>query len=125
MSGSTKRECDRALHVLGPRQELLRALPAACTANQKKRAAKRRKQQLAAAAAASEPEPGLQAPGPEPELEPEPEPMEAMEVLAAVAPARGRLLLFPHACPHAGAAVAVVPKLFLRGELRWNPTGEE
>jgi hypothetical protein len=39
-------------------------------------------------------------------------------VLAAVAPVRGRLLLFPHVCPHAGRPVVDVPKLFLRGELR-------
>ena len=44
------------------------------------------------------------------------------EVLAAVSPVRGRLLIFPHACPHAGLPVNSVPKLFLRGELlvRWK-----
>lgn len=43
-------------------------------------------------------------------------------VLAAVSPVRGRLLIFPHACPHAGLPVKSVPKLFLRGELlvRWE-----
>lgn len=43
-------------------------------------------------------------------------------VLAAVRPVRGRLLIFPHMCPHAGLAVSSVPKLFLRGELlvRWE-----
>ena len=43
-------------------------------------------------------------------------------VLAAVPPVRGRLLIFPHMCPHAGLAVGSVPKLFLRGELlvRWD-----
>jgi hypothetical protein len=43
-------------------------------------------------------------------------------VLAAVSPVRGRLLVFPHLCPHAGLAVSSVPKLFLRGELlaRWE-----
>ena len=39
-------------------------------------------------------------------------------VLASVAPRRGRLLLFPHVCPHAGLEVVDAPKLFLRGELR-------
>jgi len=38
------------------------------------------------------------------------------EVLAAVPPRRGRLLLFPHACPHDGAPVLCPPKLLLRGE---------
>ena len=38
-------------------------------------------------------------------------------VLAAVSPVRGRLLIFPHLCPHAGLPVDSVPKLFLRGEL--------
>ena len=36
--------------------------------------------------------------------------------LAFVAPRRGRLLLFPHACPHAGETTVTVPKLLLRGE---------
>lgn len=40
-------------------------------------------------------------------------------VLAAVQPRVGRLLLFPHKCPHAGAPVVAeqLPKLLLRGEL--------
>jgi hypothetical protein len=38
-------------------------------------------------------------------------------VMASVRPARGRLLVFPHACPHEGLAVVEVPKLLLRGEL--------
>jgi hypothetical protein len=38
-------------------------------------------------------------------------------VLAKVAPARGRLLAFPHDCPHEGLAVVSAPKLLLRGEL--------
>ena len=48
---------------------------------------------------------------------------EAAEIteLASVAPLRGRLLLFPHVCPHAGNPVVDVPKCFLRGELRWEP----
>ena len=33
-----------------------------------------------------------------------------------VAPVRGRLLLFPHKCPHEGAPLIDVPKLLLRGE---------
>jgi len=37
--------------------------------------------------------------------------------LAVVAPVRGRLLLFPHLCPHEGRAVVDAPKVFLRGEL--------
>ena len=37
--------------------------------------------------------------------------------LAVVQPRRGRLLLFPHVCPHEGRAVVDVPKLLLRGEL--------
>ena len=37
--------------------------------------------------------------------------------LASVQPRRGRLLVFPHACPHAGLAVQAAPKLLLRGEL--------
>jgi hypothetical protein len=38
-------------------------------------------------------------------------------VLATVAPQRGRLLLFPHNCPHMGAPVVQVPKILLRGEV--------
>lgn len=37
--------------------------------------------------------------------------------LAAVAPKRGRLLFFPHSCPHEGRAVVDAPKVCLRGEL--------
>jgi hypothetical protein len=37
---------------------------------------------------------------------------------ASVAPRRGRLLLFPHNCPHEGSAVfATHPKILLRGEV--------
>ena len=39
------------------------------------------------------------------------------EVLARVMPQRGRLLLFPHACPHEGNEVVDVPKIILRGEV--------
>ena len=37
--------------------------------------------------------------------------------LADVKPVRGRLLVFPHDCPHAGRPVVDAPKLVLRGEL--------
>ena len=37
--------------------------------------------------------------------------------LARVQPVRGRLLVFPHVCPHAGNATLEVPKILLRGEL--------
>ena len=36
-------------------------------------------------------------------------------VIAAIKPKRGRLLIFPHSCPHAGAAVTR-PKMLIRGE---------
>jgi len=39
------------------------------------------------------------------------------EVLARVMPRRGRLLMFPHACPHEGNEVIDVPKIILRGEV--------
>lgn len=39
------------------------------------------------------------------------------EILARVAPKRGRLLLFPHNCPHEGKEVRTVPKLLVRGEV--------
>lgn len=40
-------------------------------------------------------------------------------VLAEVTPARGRLLVFPHACPHMAREVVAhgLPKLLLRGEM--------
>ena len=41
------------------------------------------------------------------------------EALADVAPVRGRLLVFPHDCPHAGRPVVDAPKLVLRGEI-WS-----
>ena len=37
-------------------------------------------------------------------------------VLANVRPLRGRLLLFPHMCPHEGRPVVKGPKLLIRGE---------
>ncbi|CAE6921974.1 unnamed protein product [Symbiodinium sp. CCMP2592] len=43
-------------------------------------------------------------------------PGERAEV-AAVSPARGRLLLMPHACPHLAAPVDEVPKVLVRGEV--------
>jgi hypothetical protein len=39
------------------------------------------------------------------------------EVLARVTPVRGRLLIYPHACPHEGNEVVDVPKIILRGEV--------
>mmetsp|Transcript_3391 Transcript_3391/g.6342 ORF Transcript_3391/g.6342 Transcript_3391/m.6342 type:complete len:697 (+) Transcript_3391:2195-4285(+) len=39
------------------------------------------------------------------------------EVVAQVKPKRGRLLLFPHICPHEGKEVISTPKLLLRGEV--------
>jgi hypothetical protein len=39
------------------------------------------------------------------------------QVLAAVAPVRGRLFIFPHICPHAGLPVQSLPKVLVRGEL--------
>lgn len=38
------------------------------------------------------------------------------QALAVVQPRRGRLLLFPHLCPHEGRPVLSAPKLLLRGE---------
>jgi hypothetical protein len=40
-----------------------------------------------------------------------------MQVVGSCAPRRGRLLLFPHACPHVGRPVQDAPKLLLRGEV--------
>ncbi|KAK3289599.1 hypothetical protein CYMTET_2977 [Cymbomonas tetramitiformis] len=39
------------------------------------------------------------------------------KILASVAPQRGRILIFPHMCPHEGKAVITVPKVLIRGEL--------
>ena len=38
-------------------------------------------------------------------------------MLAEIKPKLGRLLVFPHICPHSGATVTEVPKLLLRGEM--------
>ena len=38
------------------------------------------------------------------------------KTLARVVPRRGRLLLMPHACPHAAAPVVDAPKVVIRGE---------
>eukprot|EP01127_Copromyxa_protea_P023731 TRINITY_DN9023_c0_g1_i1.p1 TRINITY_DN9023_c0_g1~~TRINITY_DN9023_c0_g1_i1.p1 ORF type:complete len:673 (-),score=103.41 TRINITY_DN9023_c0_g1_i1:8-2026(-) len=38
-------------------------------------------------------------------------------ILGSVAPRRGRLLLFPHLCPHEGGVVIDLPKTLIRGEL--------
>ena len=43
---------------------------------------------------------------------------ERNEVLARVSPQRGRLLLFPHKCPHEGNEVIDVPKVLIRGEVQ-------
>ena len=40
------------------------------------------------------------------------------DALAKVSPRRGRLLLFPHLCPHEGSEVISAPKILLRGEVR-------
>ena len=42
----------------------------------------------------------------------------ARATLERIVPRVGRLLLMPHACPHAAAPVVDAPKLLLRGELR-------
>ena len=39
-------------------------------------------------------------------------------ILAKVSPRRGRLLLFPHLCPHEGMEVVDLPKILLRGEVQ-------
>ena len=38
-------------------------------------------------------------------------------VLATISPRRGRLLVFPHSCPHEGASAVSLPKILLRGEM--------
>lgn len=43
--------------------------------------------------------------------------LEGRKVISAVQPRRGRLLIFPHLCPHLGNVVKTPPKLLLRGEL--------
>ena len=42
-------------------------------------------------------------------------------VVFATQPKRGRILLFPHAVPHAGASVVTVPKICLRAEVALLP----
>lgn len=37
-------------------------------------------------------------------------------ILARIKPKRGRLLVFPHLCPHEGGTIESVPKILLRGE---------
>ncbi|CAJ1934306.1 unnamed protein product [Cylindrotheca closterium] len=39
------------------------------------------------------------------------------KIMARVSPRRGRLLVFPHVCPHEGNEVDQVPKIILRGEV--------
>jgi hypothetical protein len=38
-------------------------------------------------------------------------------IWASIKPKRGRLLVFPHRCPHEGLAVKDIPKLLIRGEV--------
>ena len=45
--------------------------------------------------------------------------------LAKVDPRRGRLFLFPHACPHEGMEVVSAPKVLLRGEAILQFLGDE
>jgi hypothetical protein len=47
------------------------------------------------------------------------EQLQGGSVLAEVVPTRGRLLLFPHACPHRADEVVAegLPKILLRGEM--------
>ena len=40
-----------------------------------------------------------------------------VNMLAEIKPKLGRLLVFPHICPHSGVTVTEVPKLLLRGEM--------
>jgi hypothetical protein len=46
------------------------------------------------------------------------------QVLANISPKRGRLLLFPHACPHEGKLTVDAPKILLRGEVMLSTTGK-
>jgi 2OG-Fe(II) oxygenase superfamily len=41
----------------------------------------------------------------------------ASNVLATIRPRRGRVLIFPHCCPHEGRAADSLPKILLRGEM--------
>jgi 2OG-Fe(II) oxygenase superfamily len=41
----------------------------------------------------------------------------ASNVLATIRPRRGRMLIFPHSCPHEGRAADSLPKILLRGEM--------
>lgn len=43
-------------------------------------------------------------------------------ILYPTKPRRGRILLFPHGCPHAGNIVKDVPKICLRAEVSYTPT---
>lgn len=42
---------------------------------------------------------------------------EDFNILEAVKPVRGRILIFPHLCPHEGREVVSVPKVCIRSEL--------
>ena len=54
-----------------------------------------------------------------PDSDPDPDP--GPWILGSAAPARGRLVIFPHICPHAGLPTIDAPKVFLRGELIVTP----
>ena len=45
-------------------------------------------------------------------------------ILGRVEPKRGRLLLFPHICPHEGNAVISAPKVLIRGEVMISPRND-
>jgi len=45
------------------------------------------------------------------------ESLSSNQVVAKVRPKRGRLLVFPHECPHEGSIVVDTPKLLIRGEV--------
>jgi hypothetical protein len=43
--------------------------------------------------------------------------LDTQEKAIDVRPKRGRLLVFPHLCPHKGGTVESVPKVLIRGEI--------
>jgi hypothetical protein len=47
--------------------------------------------------------------------------LDTQEKAIAVRPKRGRLLVFPHLCPHKGGDVESVPKVLIRGEIYFGP----
>lgn len=46
---------------------------------------------------------------------------DTQEKAIAVSPKRGRILVFPHICPHKGGDVVSVPKVLIRGEIYFGP----